>query len=79
MKEHQTEAESRVRVTSPTLAPGITFEVALVNLSDREMGNRTLILHGRYRGIVGYVHEIHGPRVVVRTGEPADWAAWDAR
>ena len=43
------------------------------------VGDRVRITSGPFEGFDGYVHVISGPRVTLRTGDPAEWKEWDAR
>ena len=46
-----------------------------------KVGYRIRIIDGRYRGVVGFIHAMdhEADTVTIRTGDPADWRAWDAR
>lgn len=60
--------------------PGLTFKTALNNITiPHEVGHGTRIINGRYRGIQGFIHEINGGLVTVRTGDPEEWARREAR
>lgn len=80
MTEHQ--AKSHAEVTTPKLAPGITFKVRLDELTaPPEVERPVEVMVGRYRGLHGHVHYIdhRNGLVGVRTGDPEEWTAWEAR
>ncbi len=72
----QPQPSPAAEVPCPSLAPGVTRRTKTANVTSLEVGRQTQVDAPRYRGLHGYVHEINGGCVVVRTGEPADWARW---